>query len=753
MQLLRTASLAAFFASGLGTGVNAQQERSVRGQVLAAADSTPLARVAVALAGAATLVRTDDSGRFRLPDVPNDTVQVTFRRIGLRPDSVSVPPDRESIVAYLQSAPFEMAPITATAAPVARERFETMAQTSTVTIDREVIRNAPGFIEADLIRTIQLLPGTIALNDYTIGYHTRGGEADQNLIQLDGVAVFNPSHLGGLFSTFDDAAVSEVTYLTGGFPAGYGGRLSSVLDVGVRNGSATGMGAHGQISLIATKLLVEGPLGRGGVTYLVAGRRTYADKVIGALTEETLPYYFADGVGKIAVPLASGGAVSLTGYWGRDVLDWEWIEATEDRDAVDLEVNWGNALLGLNVEHLVGERARFDFHAGISTFSTNIGLEPGLVGISNQARMLSARASLTTPLGAHHEVRLGGGVESYRMRYDFSSETLDSRFLSAAYRPRIWSAFVDDQWMPFGRLMLRPGVRLELIEGADFLAVSPRINAKLFLTQDFALTGSAGRYYQALHSLRDHNVPWSVFDFWIGADSVTPVARSDHLVGGFEKWFGGYVTLTVEGYRKTFDNLIAFDPADDFAVQGDEYRTVYGDAWGVDMLLRKYAGGLRGWIAYSYARASRILDDQEYPPAHDRRHNLNVVLQTNGPLGSDMGVRWGFGTPLPYTPFTGAWRHREYNARRHSFAGYNEEVLASPDLNSARFPAYSRLDVSFRWTAGIWGGTLSPYLQFVNVLNRRNVFLYAFDFDDPPPTRTTVTQLPLIPSFGVEFAF
>jgi hypothetical protein len=753
MRVALVAALSVILTIGIVTRSGAQQVRMVGGRVLAVADSTPLARVAVALAGAPTLVRTDDSGRFRLPDVPNVTAWVTFRRIGVRPDSLQVSRAQDSIVMYLRSAPFEMAPITATAAPVARERFENVAQTSTVTIDREIIRNAPGFIESDVIRTIQLLPGTIALNDYTVGYHARGGEADQNLIQLDGVPVFNPSHLGGLFSTFDDATVGNVTYLTGGFPAGYGGRLSSVLDVGVRNGRTEGLGVQGQISLISSKLLVEGPLGGTGATYLFAGRRTYADKVVGALTDETLPYYFADGVGKVALPLSSGGAISLTGYWGRDVLDWEWIEATEDRDPVDLEVNWGNALLGLHVEHLVGEEAQFNFHAGVSTFSTNIGLEPGLVRVSNDARLLSARASLTTPVGAHHEVQVGGGVESYRMRYDFSSEALDSRFLSAAYQPRIWSAFIDDQWIPTGRLLLRPGIRMELVEGADFVSFSPRINAKVFLTEDLALTGSAGRYYQALHSLRDHNVPWSVFDFWIGADSVTPVARSDHLVGGFEKWFGGNVTLTVEGYHKTFDNLITFDPADDFAVQGDEYRTVSGNAWGVDVLLRQYAGGLRGWIAYSYAHASRILGDQEFPPAHDRRHNLNIVIQTNGPLGSEMGVRWGYGTPLPYTPFTGAWRHREYSAGGHRFTDFNEEIVASPDLNSARFPAYGRLDVSFRWTTGLWGGTLRPYLQFVNVLNRRNVFLYAFEFDQTPPTRTTVTQLPFIPTFGVEFEF
>jgi len=281
----------------------------------------------------------------------------------------------------------------------------------------------------------------------------------------------------------------------------------------------------------------------------------------------------------------------------------------------------------------------------------------------------------------------------------------------------------------------------------------PRVNAKAFLAPDFALTASAGRYYQALHSLRDHNVPWSFLDFWIGADETTPVARSDHLVLGFEKWFGSGVSLSVEGYRKTFDDIVNFDYNDDLKIQGDEYFTTTGSAWGADVLLRKYVGSVTGWISYSLSKATRHAPDQSFAPAHDRRHSVNVVVATRGPLGSDMGLRWGYGSPLPYTPFVGQWQHRTYNPATHSFVDANEEPVASTLLNINRFPAYSRLDISFRWDTGAFGGRLRPYLNLINAYNKKNVFFYVFDFTSSPSTRQAVSQLPLLPSFGVEFQF
>ena len=745
-------SMAVVALLGQGRPAHAQVTRDIVGYVRTAQDSTALPAVTVAVIGLPNVVSTDTSGFFALRGLPARDHQLIFRRLGVTPDTLLVELGADSIDVYLVTLAVQLAPVIASAESPSRLRFETSAQASAVSIDAATIQEMPSLLEADVIRTIQLLPGTVALNDYTVGYNTRGGEADQNLIQLDGITIFNPSHLGGLFSTFDAATVGEIDYLTGGFPAHYPGRLSSVLDVRARPGSLE-WGVSGQISLLSSKVLVEGPLPVKNSSFLVAARRTYADKVIQWFTSNVLPYYFADGVAKLSFLLPTRGTLSLTGYLGKDVLRWEFAQPDPEVEPLALNVDWGNRLLGLNYDDLVFGKP-FMVNASITEFSTTVGFVPNIVQIDNDVRLLSANAQIWLSPGATHDVRLGGGVEDYRMLYNFRSDALSTVYLDQTYQPRVWSAFMDDQWRPNRRLLLRPGVRVEaVLGGADVITVAPRLDTKVFLTDEFALTGSVGRYYQPIHSLRDHNSPWSFLDFWIGADSVTPVARADHVVLGFERWFSSSLSLSIEGYHKTFTDILNYNVADDNKVQGDEFVIVDGDAWGVDVLLRKFTGNWNGWISYSFGKANRRDPVQEFSPAHDRRHLFNLVVNGPGPFGSRMSLRWGYGSPLPYTEVLGEWSHREYVVGANGFNDFENEPIADPRLNGTRYPHYSRLDLSFRWETRAFGGVLRPFLQFVNLYNRGNIFVYIFDYTTSPGTRQGISQLPLIPSFGLEFEF
>lgn len=748
-------------AAGLVTAVvggpaqTTAQTRTVSGTVLAVEDSVGLTGVSVRAEGSSAVAITGDDGDFVLRGVPAGRVLLSFSRLGVAPDSMFVEPGVTNVTMYLSTSAVELSGILVETSPeaIARQRFEETAQASAITIDSRDIEVTPTFLEADVIRTIQLLPGTGAVNDFTVGYNARGGEVDQNLIQLDGVTIFNPSHLGGLFSTFDAAAVGQIEYLKGGFPSNYSGRLSSVLDVRTRPGDPDGFGVSGQISLLSSKLLVEGPLPIEGASFMIAGRRTYADKVIAWTTDEELPYHFSDGLAKLAIPLPTGGTLTATGYLGRDILDWTVGEAGEQTDPLTLRVDWGNTLLGINWSDRLFGRPLL-VNGGVSDFSTTVGLLPSIVSINNDVRLWSTSAALTLTPDRSHEVRIGGGYEAYQMLYDITSPALGATFLDQRYRPSIASGFIDDLWRPNDRLMFRPGIRVEhVLGGSGRTTVSPRISAKAFLRPDFALTGSAGRYYQPIHSLRDHNAPWSFLDFWIGADENTPVAQSDHLVLGFEHWLRPNLSLSIEGYRKTFTDILNISVIDDLSVQGDEFVTMTGDAMGADVLLRKYSGQWSGWIAYSLLKATRRDPFQEFAPAHDRRHMVNVVLSGPGPLGSRVSARWGVGSPLPYTPVIGEWSQREYNIGANGFGDWNVSPVADPVLNGERYPTYSRLDVSFRWDRKLWGGDIHPYLQFVNLYNRRNVFLYSYDYRSTPGVRESLPQMPFLPSFGLEFTF
>lgn len=732
--------------------VRAQEPRTIRGRVLEERDSTAVPRMLVEVVGTRVQTLADSSGRFVLRGAPRGDVLVTARGPAFRADTVFLPFNRDTLTLYLPRLVLQLAPIEVRGERVeARVRFEQIAQPSVITISGEEMRGAaPVLFEPDVIRTVQLLPGTVAKNDYSIGYNVRGGESDQNLVLLDGVTVFNPSHLGGLFSTFDADAIGQTDFLTGGFPAGYSGRLSSVLDIGVRPGDANRVHGSTQVSLLSSKLLLEGPL-PGRASWLASLRRTYLDAVVSAFTKEVLPYYFTDGLAKLYLPTGEDGFISLTGYWGRDALDFPLVDSSESRDRVDLVFNWGNAILGLAARQPLGA-ARVEMHAAVSDFSSQLGLLPNLARFDNGARVWTGGMAVEPSLGPQHTSRLGAGVERYSMRYDISSPTLNTNFLSARYSPTVWSAYVDEQWMPAEWLRLRPGIRVEHVPEASFTGVSPRIAYKVFLTRDFALTGSAGRYFQPVNSIRDQELPITIYEFWIGADQYVPVARSDHLVLGVEGWLDPTLQFTVEGYRKTFANLVTPNRAQDLRRQGDEFIPATGDAWGFDVLLRRHLGTVKGWIAYSFTKAKREAQGITYPPAHDRRHTLNVVVQAPGPLGSDLSLRWGLGSPLPYTGFLGQWDRRFYDATNHQFADRMEEHVPGP-INGERYPPYSRLDLGLRWSFKKLGATWEPYLQAVNLYNRRNVFFYFFDYGNAPPTRTGVSQLPVLPTFGLEVRF
>jgi hypothetical protein len=748
----RTIILLLSFATTMPAIAVAQGRRDVTGTVRAERDSTPLEGVIVIERGTGTTVVTDAAGRFLIGDVSRLPTLITFTRIGVAPDSVLLAGDRDELTVYLRLAPISLPAITAEARPTARIRFEREAQPSIVSVDRETIARVPAPFESDVIRTVQLLPGTVALNDYTVGFNVRGGEPDQNLTQLDGTTIFNPSHLGGLFSTFDTDAVEEVDFITGAFPAEYGGRLSSVLDVSVRPGRRDRLGVRGHVSLLASRLLLEGPAG-SRASWLVSARRTYADVLAGALTSEVFPYHFWDAVGKGSLRLGTGGTLSVTGYAGRDVLDWLWQAAKPGQEEIRLEGTWGNQVLGVRFDQPLGRRDRLTVDGGITGFSARFGLQPRIVEAENIARLLSARARLILVPHRAHEVRVGAGLEDYRMRYDAGSESFGSSFLRMRYAPQVWSAFAEDQWRAASWLFLRPGVRVEAVRGPDVVNIAPRLGVKAFLDRGLALTGSVGRYHQAIHSLRDQNLPWNIFDFWIGADSAIPVGRADHVVVGVEWWFGAAESLTLEAYRKTFTDIIDANLNEDPAVQGDEIVPVSGDAWGIDVLVRRHWGRVTGWIAYSLTKATRRNDRGEYPAVHDRCHTINVVVQAPGPFGSDLAARLGYGSPLPYTAFVVEWDHRTYRAATHSWDNFNREPIASDDLNSTRYPYYGRFDVSLRWEIQKWGGMLRPYVQVANMLNRRNVFLYFYDYTTAPATRSAISQLPLLPSVGLEFAF
>ena len=752
--LLLPALLAALLAAG-APGRALAQAGTLRGTVRSAQTGEPLAGPVVTVLGLNRRVFGDSLGRFVVENVPAGDWRIDVRRVGFRPATLAaaIRAGQETVLEVrLEAATITLPALEAVARSPDRERFQDVAQVSTRSLDIRDIRAVPALAESDLLRTVQLLPGVIARNDYSVGLNVRGGDADQNLVLLDGQVVFNPFHLGGLVSTFADDAVQGFDFLAGGFPARYGGRLSSVLDVAEREGGTSGL--HGSVaaSLLSAKLHLEGPLPGGAGSWIVAGRRTYADKLVAAFSAEEFPYHFQDVLGRATLPDVFGGVLSVSGFASGDFFRLALSEATTGQAQQDFRFDWGNGVAGLAYRRAVGAHGTLTQHAGVSRFYADIDVGPDLFTFRNSVQRIGLSGDLEYRLG-WHDLAAGYVLERHAITYVAGSPGVELDFGTFRYRPAALEAYVEDQWRPRAWLLLRPGVRFTTVSGAGFRGVAPRFSAKAFLSTNTALSVAAGRYTQYVQSLRDEEIPITLFEFWIGADTAVPVSSADHAVLGIEHWFSPDLSVSLEGYWKRLRNLVDQNPADDPAVHGDEFRLARGRAYGLDLYVRKTAGRVTGWLAYSLGKVTRVTAEGErFAPAQDRRHNLNVVASLSGFLDAEWTLRFGYGSPLPYTAIAGQWIQRFYDPDRNLFVGTSLEPYRSA-RNTERYPAYARVDLAARWTFRWLGARWHPTAQLLNAAARTNVFVYFYDYDQRPPVRRGLSQFPLVPTVGLEVVF
>jgi hypothetical protein len=276
-----------------------------------------------------------------------------------------------------------------------------------------------------------------------------------------------------------------------------------------------------------------------------------------------------------------------------------------------------------------------------------------------------------------------------------------------------------------------------------------------FFSPDIAFSAAWCRYHQWLHSLAREDIPIRLFDFWSSSDRGVPVSAASHYVLGSEVWLGRKVFVRMEGYAKRYDRLAEPNPADDPSHSGDEFLPTKGHSDGLDLMVRLLDGGRwGGWLANSYGINRRRMDTTSYPPGQDRRHNLNVVASYKPNARYNLSARWGFGTGTPFTDIVGQFGSHRYNPRTGQWSA-NAECDLEPvgaARNSSRFPSTHRLDLS---VTRDYGGrtTVSPFFSIVNAYNAGNVFMYIFDYGANPPTRKAISQLPLLPTFGVTVTF
>lgn len=723
-------------------------------------------------------VSTDPLGSFRFPPVSPGPYTLRAGSVGFAPHSEAVMATTEApldleVTLLRQAIVLEAVSVEATASRQ-RDRFERLAGATIRDLDAAGIRSVPGVAEADPIRAVEVLPGVVSTSDFSASFHVRGGSQDQNLILLDGVPIFSPFHLGGLFSVFNADMLDRVQLQSGGFGAEHGGRVSSVLEIESDVGEGP-FHVDAGVSLLASRVAAGGPapralsdgLGLSSLRYRVSARRSYFDVL--AKPWFDFPYHLTDFQAAVEGWTSSGSRLSLTAYSGRDVLALT--DVKDEGFPLKVDWDWGNDLVGLRWTRPRTGGGSLDVLANFSRYGTGIGF-PEFDDTEFESRIQQGqlRADLDLRPTTNLSVELGASFE--RLAYENLFATGGTVFGDGAGSGRQWGAYAQTRWSRPEAWLLEAGMRFDGWRpdpGPWVAEVSPRIAVKrFFLAGDLAVKAAAGRYTQFLHSIRDEELPLGL-DIWILAGDQAPHIRSDQLQLGLEGYRGTGWFWSVEGYLRTFDGVVALNSSDDTNDPRDDYLAGDGLSYGLDFLVRKDTGELTGWAALSLLKAERTFPDPlvpgqpavTYPPIFDRRLDLDVVLQFPLPWSWDAGLRWNLGTGIPYTRAVGSFAYyspRWLGSEALEWTGGEDEgqdsyAVLLGERNGARYPLYHRLDFNLRRTSFRSWGTLTPYISLVNAYNQTNPLFYFYEYDSSPPVRTGVSMFPVLPTIGLEVSF
>jgi len=730
-------------------------------------------------------VITDETGFFRAQPLPPGAVWLQFLRIGFSPvlERVEVPVEgRIQIQITLGTEVFQLQGIEVEGLRSReRTRFEMEAGVTLREVTAQNLRRLPGLAEADPVRALEFLPGVIAPTDFSAAFHVRGGSSDQNLILLDGFPVFNPFHLGGIFSVFNADLVDRVELASGGFPAAFGGRVSSVLRVESDPGDGSRQ-IEGGISLLAARATLSGALPEGVATGLglsstawkVAGRRSYIDQLLRPVTG--IPYHVGDLQGVVRGWTPGGSRWTLTGYGGEDVLDLGRLDL--DDFPLRVQWTWGNRMAGAEWLRGLNGGGSLEGRAGWSYFGSSIRFQDfGDVRFDSRIHQVILGGKGRLPVGGRGELSAGIQLDHYQALN--LAETGGTSFGAERGRGLNHATFLQGRWQEPGRWTVEGGLRLEGWHGNDLTVVepTPRLGVRRFLGDgDLAIKASMGRYAQFVQSVRDEELPLGI-DFWVTAGGTRiPGVVSDQAQVGLELFREDGWFFSSDVFVREFRGVISQNPVDDPNDSEDRYLRGTGTAFGIDAFLERRVGAVQGSLSLSFMKADRTFPDVfsgripaepfTYPPIFDRRLDADLVLRFPLGRGWDGGLRWHVGSGIPYTrpvasyPIFSPRQTLDGRVRwRPDVVAAGEEdnegpfgVILGP-RNGERYPTYHRLDISARKDFTRSWGTITPFVNVLNVYNQDNVLFYFFDFTTLPATRSGLTMFPFLPTVGFDVRF
>ncbi len=717
----------------------------------------------------------NDYGFFSLT-LPSGRYVITISSLGYQSQDQSVVLDKNrTLSAALTEASTSIQEVVVQGEKANRNIVGT--ETSVNRLEVKDLKNIPVlFGEKDILKTIQLLPGVKSAGEGNAGFYVRGGGIDQNLILLDEATVYNASHLLGFFSVFNSDAIKEVNLIKGGMPAQYGGRLSSVLDIKMNDGNNQNYTATGGLGLISSRLTVEGPIEKDKSSFVVSGRRTYADLFLklskdSAINKNTL--YFYDLNAKANYTLNDKNRFYLSGYFGRDVLGF----------GTAFGIDWGNTTATLRWNHVFNNQFFSNTSLIYNDYKYNINIsQTGIaLNIHSAIRDYNLKEDMEYYL---HNQTLRFGVNS--VYHNFvpgtvsrvtDSITKDTSLL----RKYGWenAVYFSDEFSISKRLKANIGLRysiFSLLGGGEFYTYNkdgsvldsafygagnivktysgfePRLALNYVIDAADAVKFSYARTRQYIFLL-SNTTSTSPTDLWVPvSNNIKPQQADQYDIGYYKNLKDNIYEASVEIYYKTLDNQIDYRNGAQLRFnQNVESELIYGSgkSYGVEFFVKKRKGRLNGWVGYTLSRTERQFDEvnggKPFPARQDETHDLSIVGIY------DLSKKWNFSATFVYnTGNAVTFPSGRYLIDNHAVGYYTER-------NGYRLPPYHRLDIGFNYTAMKTAKRESTWnFSVYNAYNHKNAYTITFrpNPDNPIQTQAVETSLfGIIPSVTWNFKF
>lgn len=651
----------------------------------------------------------------------------------------------------------------------AERQIPTTGTISTVNINPVFITKVPSLgSEIDIFRTLQLLPGVSTSSELSSGLYIRGGSPDQNLVLLDGVIVYNPSHLFGFLSTFNNDAIKDVKLIKGGFPAEYGGRLSSVLDLSMKEGTKEKFSGSGGISLVSSRLTLEGPITENS-TFMISGRRMYLDVITSLMypSSNDIPsYYFYDLNAKINYKIDESNHIFLSGFFCRDVF-----AAPERTNEDNFDINWGNATGNLRWMHILSPQifsnfsliyTHYKFSSDFNTADSTVPNFSTFSGIED----FTFRGELQYFLDPTITIKSGIELTNHRFEaranewlINLINEELGLNFKSSNIINSVDAAFyIQNEWKinPFVETNL--GGRLYYFQEAKYWSFEPRFLMTAKINEQSLLKTSLSLAHQFLHLIarNDFSLPT---DLWFPSTKTIKPGISWQAIFGYETTlFEGDYLFSAEIYYKDMFNLYEYKDDAEFSF-GIPLETQFtkgrGWAYGLELFLNKRFGKFTGWIGYTLAWTKRVFSELNegriFYPRYDRRHDVSLVLTTELTNDFEIGLSWVYGTGQAFTMPTGVYGFYDLDPN----FPYLSTKYHYSERNGYRIPAYHRMDLNLIYKFEMFKLPFQLSLNIYNLYNRRNTFtMYvSYSYELERYALKKVTLFPIIPTLGLSFKF